>query len=151
MQASDPAGRYDGWWNSEIGGCGSNIRVGPVKSIYDSRGVYYGWMEQRWGNSGNCWGYQWVKVHITKTLPIDSYSGGSPGALTLNINNSQARPYRSADWVTYRSAMAVGTYNSKVLYAPHDQLQGVVSVRPCVGDGLCGNGSATLLFVAWMA
>lgn len=150
-QANDPTGKYDGYWSSTVSGCSSNIRVGSTKSIYDSRGVYYGWMEQRWSNSGACWGYQWVTVHITKTIPIERYSDGSLGAVSITIADNYSSSYRYTDWTSHRTSLGVGNYNSKILYAPNDKLEGIIQVRPCLADGYCDSGNATRLWVGWEA
>lgn len=150
-QANDPAGKYDGRWSSTVSGCSSNIRVGSTKSIYDSRGVYYGWMEQRWSNSGACWGYQWVNAHITKAIPIERWSDGSLGTVTITIDDLHSTNYRSTSWDSARTSLGVGTYASKILYAPNDKLEGIIGVRPCLADGYCDSGNATRLFVSWEA
>src|SRR4051812_33363410 len=60
--ASDGNGAWDDHYPSELASCQSNVRVGPVTSIWSSAGNYYGWAEQRWGNAGECWGYQWISL-----------------------------------------------------------------------------------------
>lgn len=52
-----------------------NSRIGakPTRSIYNPSG-YVGWAEWRIGNSGECRGWQWVRVHITVPIaPLDIF------------------------------------------------------------------------------
>lgn len=146
--ANDPAGKYDGYWMSSVSGCGSNIRVGPTKSIYDSKGVYYGWAEQRWSNSGACWGYQWAAYHITKAIPVGKYDDGTLGFVFMAISDDVATKYRSSTR-TIRTTSLLGNYNTPILYAPNDKLTGTIFVRPGINDKYWLTSNWTSLYVTW--
>ena len=131
--AADPSGRYDGRYPGEVPGCGGNIRVGPVRSIYSTLGTYHGWAEQRWSNRGSCWGYQWIRLHVTVGIPVARWHDGSIGYLWTTLSSSRsARFTYTKDSITY---LAPGTYDRRMLYAPHDPLCGIIFVRPGLADG----------------
>ncbi|NUR59362.1 MAG: hypothetical protein HOV87_11935 [Catenulispora sp.] len=147
--AADPAGRYDGQYPSAVSGCGSNVRVGGTKSVYDSRGVYYGWMEQRWSNSGSCWGYQWIRLHLTRGIPVARWDDGSLGRVELTLANQFYSRHVTRTW--YTTNLASGTYNGRMLYAPYDKLDGTIGVDPLINDAYVDTYYWTSLNVSWTA
>jgi hypothetical protein len=149
--AADPAGRYDGYYPSSVSGCGTNIRVGSTKSVYDSHGVYYGWMEQRWASAKgtSCYGYQWVRLHLTKSVPVARYYDDSTGKVFLDLWAPSNARNTERVWTT--TLLAAGTYNGRMLYAPYDKLTGCLNVKPTIADQYAQTSSWTSLSVCWVA
>jgi hypothetical protein len=132
--AADPAGRCDGYYPSQVSGCATNVRINPVRSIYSTSGTYYGWAEQRYSNTRSCRGYQWIRLHVTKPIPIARYDDGSLGWITVTLY-SQPNTNHYVSWSSGRTtSIGVGTYNLRLLYAPNDPLCGIIFARPGVGS-----------------
>jgi hypothetical protein len=133
-QAADPAGRYDGWYPSGVSGCYRNYRVGAVTSIYQRGGTYYGWAEQRWSYSGACWGYQWIRLHVTQPIHIRAEQSGIPGHLLTHLRDDRAGRWTDT-WEMHRE-VSVGVHDQQLFYAPNDPLCGDIWVEPeLVGGG----------------
>jgi hypothetical protein len=133
-QAADPAGRYDGWYPSGVSGCDRNYRVGAVTSIYQRGGTYYGWAEQRWSYSGACWGYQWIRLHVTEPIPIRAEQSEIPGHLSTRLHDERAGRWTTT-WEMHWE-VAVGIHDQQLLFAPNDSLCGDIWVEPeLVGGG----------------
>jgi hypothetical protein len=72
--------RWDGYYPWQVSGClAGNVRAGngtrnPVVSLWSTSGTYYGWAEQRYGTRGDCNGYQWIRLHVTNTIPLYAYA-----------------------------------------------------------------------------
>jgi hypothetical protein len=133
---------YDGRKPSTVSGCGSNYHIGTYAhnriTAWNPLGMSpgqwqdYGWAEWRESRTGSCNGYQWVRLHLERTLAV--YAGGY---LIMNEHQTAAPNKVIIPWVTpshlnqpywgpnfgpvTESWLDPGTYDVALLYSFHTQ------------------------------
>jgi hypothetical protein len=150
-KAAQAAGAYDGRYPRDVPGClSSNIRAGngtpdPVASLW-SNNYYYGWAEQRYGTRGSCRGYQWIRLHVTRTIWV-AYTQNLGFSTFVNPGNSgvvagtdRSTPVPPGDYdlqvlyVTWRHICAYST-NHVVEYLSAEPLFFGHNARPVNDEG----------------
>lgn len=131
-------GTYDGRNPSSVSGCSSNFHIGSYSSNrirvfnrFTGGTDDYGWWEWRYSNTGSCSGYQWVRLHIEKTLAISGtylstryWRTNAPNTFffyAVNPTDVNVRVWGGM-WSTIASLLKPKTYDSQILYS-----RGVVS------------------------
>lgn len=119
MHAASP-GTYNGYYPSQVSGCSSSIRAeNNTVSIY-SPSTYYGWAEQRYSSSGDCSGYQWIRLHVTNTM---SMIDKDFTAWEYEVGVTNYIPI----WSITNGYLAPGTYDLQMLYVTSHRICAYIS------------------------
>ena len=120
--ASASVSKHHGKWAGQVSGCSNNFRIGTVARLVAANGVDYGWVEWRASRTGQCAGYQWVRMHFTKNLGYTAresnykswaiYYKNSPWFSTVNTSTKYNLKVGGARY------LKAGAYNSRITYAP---------------------------------
>jgi hypothetical protein len=143
--AADPVGAYNALFPSQVSGCTSSTQIGATVSIYSTAGRYYGWAEQRYSSNGACRGYQWIRLHVTYPIPVVYSEGLSHFVRTFIVDDAAGGRQISTTLVAWRMGvdkygisfwvLPAVTYDTRIMYAPHDPLCGYIYAYPDVADG----------------
>ncbi len=133
------AGWHEGYLPSSVSDCRYNFRVGggqndriTAYNPHTGRTEDFGWLEWRYSSNGECWGYQWIRLHIERAIPIAQNdwlwmatcrSDGVciyPGVQAQCLW-SQGCTVKGPAWEAYGSRLYAGDYDLALFYSPYWQ------------------------------
>ena len=124
---SEPAAasvsQYHGKWAGQVSGCKANFRIGETARLVTDAGKDFGWIEWRASRTGNCAGYQWVRVHLSRDFGCrkneSSHKGWTVYYKTDAWGNKGVRSsHKYNKKVKGARYLKKGAYNSRIFYAP---------------------------------